>query len=110
MNKLEELKRYFHNAGITQTSIAKALNTSTQYVSGILNGTLTIGKGNAMKLQDLYGVNAAWILTGQGKMLLDAPDPEPEIDKDARIKELEELLAFYKKQMECLQKAILREE
>ncbi len=116
MNTLEEMKRYFRNAGITQASIAEAFNTTSQYISGVLNGKLTLGKKNALKFQELYGINAAWILTGEGKMLLDAPDPEPEPDKEAviaglknRIGELEGQLEFYRRQIECLQKVILNE-
>ncbi len=91
------------------------MNTSIQYISGILNGKLTIGKKTAMKIQNLYGISAAWILTGEGKMLLNAPEKESEADKDAvidrlekRVGELEEYLEFYKRQIECLQKGILK--
>ena len=121
---IEELKRYFRDAGITQTSIAEAMGTSTQYISGILNGKLTIGKKTAAKLQEIYGISSAWILTGQGSMLVDDDEKycildggEPlryfpsrkAPDAEERIEFLEEQVLFYKKQVEVLQKLLLKD-
>ena len=97
--------------------------TSTQYISGILNGKLTIGKKTAAKLQEIYGISSAWLLTGQGSMLVDDEkyctlDGEEPLryfpsrkapDAEERIEFLEEQVLFYKKQVEVLQKLLLKD-
>lgn len=119
---LAQLKLHFHKAGVTQSSIAEAMGTSTQYISGILNGKLAIGKKTAARLQELYGVSSAWILTGQGRMFEDEGQASEMLmqenlsyrtsiapDAEERIKFLEEQVEFYKKQVEILQKLLMKD-
>ena len=50
--------------GISQAKFAEDLGVSRQYVNAILNGRQEIGKKNAAKIEELYGINAAWLLFG----------------------------------------------
>ena len=64
-----DLKRYLKDNKITQVKMAEDLNASQPYVSAILNGKTPIGKQQAKRLSELYGLSVSWILTGEGDML-----------------------------------------
>lgn len=64
-----DLKSFFKKKGITQNDIAKDLNVSQPYVNSILNGRMPIGKNQARRLSNLYGLSFSWLLTGEGEML-----------------------------------------
>lgn len=64
-----DLKFFFKKKGITQNDIAKDLNVSQPYVNSILNGRMPIGKNQARRLSNLYGLSFSWLLTGEGEML-----------------------------------------
>ncbi|MEJ5105552.1 helix-turn-helix transcriptional regulator [Chryseobacterium sp. MYb328] len=59
------LKDYFAENNISQKEIQDALNVSQQYVSGFINGKRSIGKRLAEKLSSLYGIDKAFLLTGE---------------------------------------------
>lgn len=71
----DELKRYFDERGITQQQVADALGVSLQYVNQLLNGRKTLGKKNAERLANLYGLSKPFLLTGEGELLLPSPTP-----------------------------------
>ena len=64
-----ELANFFKNKGLSQTDVANMLGTSPQYISAILCGHKSIGKKQAAKLEQLFGLSAPWLLTGKGDML-----------------------------------------
>lgn len=74
-NFYTELKKFFKLRGITQADIAAALDIQQTFVSAMFNGRRSITKGTATKLQGLYGLSAAWLLTGEGNMM--AADHQP---------------------------------
>lgn len=65
----EDLKEYFKNLGKTQEDIATTLGVSHPYVNALLNGK-AFGKKQAAKWEKLFGINAHWLLTGAGDMLV----------------------------------------
>lgn len=65
------LANYFNSKGINQKEVAEKLDTSTAYVNAILNNRKAIGKKQAQKIENLFGISSAWLLTGRGNMLLD---------------------------------------
>lgn len=75
----EALTEYFKSKGLDQHNIAAALGVSQQYVSNILSGNL-MGRRAANKWENVFGIKAEWLLTGQGPMLLNETpfyDEEP---------------------------------
>lgn len=75
----EALTEYFKSKGFGQHDIAAALGVSQQYVSNILSGNL-MGRRAANKWENVFGIKAEWLLTGQGPMLLNEAsyyDEEP---------------------------------
>ena len=68
-----ELKRFLKERKITQVKMAQDLNASQPYVSAILNGKTPIGKAQAKRLSELYGLSVSWLLTGEGEMLSTGP-------------------------------------
>ena len=62
----DSLKRFFDEKGITQQQVADALGVSLQYVNQLLNGRKTLGKKNAERLANLYGLSKPFLLTGEG--------------------------------------------
>ena len=79
----DELKRYFDERGITQQQVADALGVSLQYVNQLLNGRKTLGKKNAERLANLYGLSKPFLLTGEGELLLPSPAPTPQPTTDS---------------------------
>ena len=67
----DELKRYFDEKGITQQQVADALGVSLQYINQLLNGRKTLGKKNAERLANLYGLSKPFLLTGEGSLVPD---------------------------------------
>lgn len=66
------LKAYLKEKKITQKEIAEKLGTSQPYVAQLLNKAI-FSRQMAEKWQELFGINAAWLLTGEGSMLVDSP-------------------------------------
>lgn len=63
------LKQYFQSEGISQQQIADTLDTSRQYVNGVLAGRTPIGKPLAYTLAKHYGLRQGWLLSGEEPML-----------------------------------------
>lgn len=70
----EELRNYFKEKEITQREISQAMGVTPAYVNSIFTGKRSVGKKNAEKLEQLYGISATWLLTGEGPMLLSDVD------------------------------------
>lgn len=64
-----DLKKFFRSQGITQQQIAEEYGTTQAYINLLLNGKCALGKGVATKLNELYGLSVAWLLTGDGDMI-----------------------------------------
>lgn len=64
-----ELANFFKNKGLSQTDVANMLGTSPQYISAIFSGRKNVGKKQAVKFEELFGLSAPWLLTGKGDML-----------------------------------------
>ncbi len=67
----DQLKIFFIQRGISQGQIAKTLGVKRPYISRLFNGSAAFGKKTAAKFEELYGLSAAWLLTGTGEMLKD---------------------------------------
>lgn len=66
--RLNELRRYLTNLGLTQEEIAKRFGVTKQAINSLLTGRKPFGKQNAIKWAKEFGLNAAWLLTGEGEM------------------------------------------
>jgi transcriptional regulator with XRE-family HTH domain len=78
----KRLKHYFDENGITQQQVADSLGVSLQYINQILNGKKSLGKKNAERLANLYGLSKSFLLTGDGPITTtDYSTSIPEIEK-----------------------------
>lgn len=78
----EKLSNFFIEKGLNQKEVALQLGTTSAYVNAIVNGRKTIGKKQATKLENLFGLSASWLLTGEGEMLTasnEENEPQPKI-------------------------------
>ena len=62
------LKYYLESEGITQSEVADYLGMAKQYVNAICQCRKNVSKKTAARLQEGFGVSAAWLLTGDGEM------------------------------------------
>lgn len=73
MNELDKmriaLKKFFADKGLSQSKVAELVGTSQQTVSGLLSNR-NFGKRTAQKWCEVFGLNPAWLITGEGEMLL----------------------------------------
>lgn len=72
----EMLKKFFSDLGLSQRAIAEKLGCSQQVVQALLNGR-PFGKKTAEKWSLLFGLNPAWLITGEGVMLLSEKEAQP---------------------------------
>ena len=66
----KELAKFFISIGLSQKDIASRMGTSSAYINALLNGRKAIGKKQAAKMENLFGLSSSWLLTGQGEMLI----------------------------------------
>ena len=66
-----KLKKFFEENGISQQKVADTLGVSLPYVNAVLNGTKTLGKKNAEKWANLFGLSKTFLLTGEGSVIPD---------------------------------------
>lgn len=64
-----KLKQFFESKGLNQQEIADMLGVSSAYINAILNGKKTLGKKNAEKFANLFGLSKSFLLTGEGELL-----------------------------------------
>ena len=81
----DSLSDFFILRNISKSEIAKQMNIGISYVSNLFSGRTAFGKQTATKFQELYGISAAWLLTGDGEMIID-PSKVPPIVDDAHNK------------------------
>ncbi len=62
----EGLKEYLEKKGLTQPRMAEMLGVSLPYVNAVLLGKKTLGKKNAKKWANLFGLSEHFLLTGAG--------------------------------------------
>lgn len=55
--------------GLTQKKLADEIGTSQSAISAIAQGARPMTEGFACRIENAYGVNAHWLLTGEGEML-----------------------------------------
>ena len=60
---------FFKERGITQKKVAEMMNVTPAYINAILTGRRSVGKKNAAVLEELFGINCSWLLTGEGEMI-----------------------------------------
>lgn len=70
MNISERLKDYFKSRDVSQKEIATQLGVTQGYVALMLNGKQPFGRAAAKKWQEAFGLNASWLMTGEGPMLV----------------------------------------
>ncbi|HBE55696.1 MAG TPA: peptidase S24 [Prevotellaceae bacterium] len=70
MNISERLKDYFKSRDVSQKEIATQLGVTQGYVALMLNGKQPFGRAAAKKWQEAFGLNASWLMTGEGAMLV----------------------------------------
>ncbi len=60
--------------GLTQKQLADELGTSQSAISAISNGSRPMTEGFVCRVESVYGINASWLLTGNGMMFKDGND------------------------------------
>ena len=62
------LGQFLKTERLTQVAAGMAMDVSPQYINAVVKGHKGLSKTKAMKLQEVFGVSAAWLLTGEGQM------------------------------------------
>lgn len=70
----EGLKEYLEKKGLTQPRMAEMLGVSVPYVNAVLLGKKPLGKKNAKKWANLFGLSEHFLLTGEGLPAIDTKD------------------------------------
>lgn len=70
----EGLKEYLEKKGFTQPRMAEMLGVSVPYVNAVLLGKKPLGKKNAKKWANLFGLSEHFLLTGEGSPAIDTKD------------------------------------
>lgn len=63
------LKKFLQENGLSQTKVAEMVGTSQQTVSELL-ARRNFGKRSAQRWCEVFGLNPAWLITGEGEMLM----------------------------------------
>jgi transcriptional regulator with XRE-family HTH domain len=96
----ERLKEFLQSKNISERGFAKAINVSSGYVNAI---SKSIQPEKIRRISMHFPeLNIVWLLTGEGNMLKGG-DEKP---NDARVSELERLLAERDKQVSELQNEV----
>ena len=86
-----ELKDFFEKKGISQQKVAAELDVSPPYINAILNGKKPLGKKNAERLANLYGLSKSFLLTGEGSLTItDNVDTHLQTGKAANLTVVEQ--------------------
>lgn len=75
----ESLKSHFKKIGVTQKDMAEKLGVSQGYVALMLGDKQPFGRAAAKKWQEAFGINASWLMTGEGSMMLDGQNVDGRI-------------------------------
>ncbi len=86
MNTTEELKAWMRANHLTQQKIANVLGVTQSYVGQMILGKQPFGRAAAKKWQEAFGLNASWLMTGEGSMLISpAVSPEPSVPATPKL-------------------------
>ena len=112
----EGLKDYLEKRGFTQPRMAEMLGVTVPYVNAVLLGRKSLGKKNAKKWANLFGLSENYLLTGIGdpgaasevpdikqKAVSNLPDSRNESNKDlvnALLAAKDETIASLRQQIE----------
>lgn len=66
--KLEQLRQFLKDKGLTQAKIAETLGVDRGYINQLLTGRKAFGKKVAEQWSDQFGLSKSWLLTGDGDM------------------------------------------
>ena len=73
MNENQRFAQYLRYKGIRQQEVANKFDVSRQYISAIISGRDSMSMNFVKKILDIFpDLNADWLLTGRGEMLINA--------------------------------------
>lgn len=55
----KELAKFFISIGLSQKDVANRMGTSSAYINALLNGRKAIGKKQAVKMANLFGLSSS---------------------------------------------------
>lgn len=107
----QKLKEFFERKKINQQEIADLLGVSQTYVNAILNGKKPLGKKNAEKFANLFGLSKSFLLTGEGEPeYAEIPQSQSNIDTSSLVNALiaakDETIESLKRENEILHSRI----
>ncbi|MBP3776721.1 MAG: helix-turn-helix transcriptional regulator [Prevotella sp.] len=77
--KVERLRKFFEEKGITQEQLAAKLGVDKAHVNKLLMGKKEFGKRTARTWSDLFGLSYSWLLTGEGEMETNSGTTKPDV-------------------------------
>lgn len=81
----DELNAFFGKKELNRKQIADILGSNPTMVSNLINGHVKFGKTTAYKWQNAFGLNAIWLMTGQGDMMLNEDKPPQISIRDSKV-------------------------
>lgn len=81
----EKLAKFFEIKGLSQKDVADKMGTSATYINAIFNDRKAIGKKQAEKMENLFGLSSSWLLTGKGEMLRDTTELPEDLKSDSAL-------------------------
>lgn len=85
MNADEQLKAIRKSKGMTQQEFAAFMEMSSSSIANIENGSREISKTMMKAIVEKCGVNAHWLLTGEGEMFAEQEKENLPCTKDVKI-------------------------
>lgn len=90
----EKLRQHFDGEGISQKDLSEKLGVSKAYVNSLFTGKSAFGKKQAELWEKNFGLSAAWLLTGEGEMLV-SPSAAPVHSEEEVLTDRNSLKHFY---------------
>lgn len=85
MNADEQIRAIRKSKGMTQQEFAAFMEVSSSSIANIENGTREISKAMMKSIVEKCGVNAHWLLTGEGEMFTKTESEKVPCVKDAMV-------------------------
>ena len=85
MNADEQIRAIRKSKGMTQQEFAAFMEVSSSSIANIENGTREISKAMMKSIVEKCGVNAHWLLTGEGEMFTKAESEKTPCIKDVMV-------------------------
>jgi transcriptional regulator with XRE-family HTH domain len=73
-SKSERFSEAITKLGLTQVDVAQATKYSQPYISQLMKGTRNLTFKILQRIANHYPINAVWVMTGDGEMLLTPKD------------------------------------